>query len=383
MRAVLFTLIFVGVSALNLTATAQVDETVALSLFTQRVHPFLVKNCSECHGEQTYGFEGPRHSVSAPADAFATFKRFVNWDSPEQSRIYRQAHNKHYCTDYFSCENAEMKSKEAMQMIVEYIGAVREASAGRAKSDPVSPSNMSESEEFARIYSELKPYRSGEITSRSAMQDFYAYTVPLEIPRLTGSELLLAVLVRTISPEFSVIEELRLIGKGIFALQGLRFVVNGQTITKATGAETLDRAVFLEGSPYGSSSVPLLLGKPTLPIKVGDSLAVTFDHLEELDKYPSRLCKHDRVRGLVSMQLIQAPELIFATETWAREMKLQGGIRQLDELERCLVAESRVDLSSPRLSPLLRDVKEQDRKKALDYIYLWIEKMTEHAAMPP
>ncbi|MCB0361813.1 MAG: hypothetical protein KDD35_03790, partial [Bdellovibrionales bacterium] len=99
----------------------------AINLFSQKIHPFLQKNCAECHSENSVYPAGAVHSHSNPALALETFSRFVDWSNPQNSRIVKMAKSQHFCSKYgYGCETAEKIGIEASLLIQDFVKSLKE-----------------------------------------------------------------------------------------------------------------------------------------------------------------------------------------------------------------------------------------------------------------
>ncbi len=62
----------------------QVNDKVAA--YGDRILPVLQANCARCHGKE----QSPKHSVTDRYAAFKAGEKFINFEQPDQSQIYKR-----------------------------------------------------------------------------------------------------------------------------------------------------------------------------------------------------------------------------------------------------------------------------------------------------
>jgi alpha-tubulin suppressor-like RCC1 family protein len=96
-RRILFLIAFLSAHA----AGAECES--AYQIYKTVTHPFMVKHCAECHGNEDIAgaLEAPLHSVIDPLKAYPAAKQYLNLDQQDwmKSRLIIRAENGH-CHDY-------------------------------------------------------------------------------------------------------------------------------------------------------------------------------------------------------------------------------------------------------------------------------------------
>ncbi len=167
MRALVFSSLFIvfGVPAL-----AQVDSRVSMELFARDVHPFLIKNCAECHNGAAIYPSGPPHAHNDPSVAFGAFIRRINFANPEKSSMLTMSKNQHFCNDYGSCKDAQFRSTEGAQKIMQYISSVKSASLSASSATAREAEVPPNAEPFRRVFHPMKHLRTQSFKVRSDVQ---------------------------------------------------------------------------------------------------------------------------------------------------------------------------------------------------------------------
>lgn len=358
MRALFLNLVFFS---LAFRAFGQIDNRVSMELFTRDVHPFLVKNCAECHSGAAMFLSGPPHSHNDPNVAFSSFIRRINFENPEKSVMMIMGKNRHFCEDYGSCKDVEVRSTEAAQKIMQYISSVKAASLPASASDAREIEAPQSAEPFRRTFQPMKPLRTQAFKVR-ADSEITEFNLQLR----DGAQL--RGLVKTIRDGVYQLSSLALVGSGYYVFQSATVLINGQPLPRLTGWERLDRAVALVGDLKGKS-LPLALERPVLLMTVNDNLSFEIAHFDKVAQYPAFFCKSKPAPNHQSSLNKMIP---FRTD-WNEFSKGELSYGQLSSF--CVRLESVIDFANPRRSPLLYNyiVDPADRASALNVIQNWIE----------
>lgn len=345
---------------------AQVDQRVAFELFQRDVHPFLRKNCSECHGEGALGWSGPPHSYADPKIAYGAFIKRINFDNPEQSLMFRQAKNQHFCKEFYSCNEVERRSTEAMAKVMQYIANVKTSSAVGGGGTQSSEISNLETQSSHRVYEKNIPWQSQEfkledltISGGSARQGFIVTTAALPVV----NELNLNVSYKRVREGMYVLTSLKVFGvKGIYAFQDMKILINGKPLSNLSGLENLDRAIYFTNQYNRTLGYRLTLSKPVIMAKPGDKVSIAFGNMQELDRYPSLVCDRKKdeffeFRDKLSLSTDNSELAYFGTR----------------DLPLCYRIESLLDFRTPRRSPLLEGLEGQYASRTIDLITKWME----------
>lgn len=338
------TLAFLSLLFPMFAAAATIDQRVAFELFQRDVHPFLRKNCSECHGEGALGWSGPPHSYADPKIAFGAFFKRINFDLPEKSAMFTQARNQHFCKEFASCNETERRSTEAMAKIMQYISNVKASSAVAGGGSQSADFSVGERVTFHREYEKTAPFQTADFELRE-----------LELPKNKDSvatanqtirinkDLSLMVSYQRAHENIYVISGiLAMSRKGIYAIQNLRVLVNGQQIRNNAGLENLDLALYFTTKVRNEIEFPLTLSQPVLAAKPGDKVSLSFGNILELDRYPSLVCDRKKEDFADFYSRLGSVSAGFRVETYG-----------LNDLEKCYRYESMIDVRNPRRSPIL------------------------------
>lgn len=333
MKRMILTILSMLATALALSAErahAQQPSTAQV-LFTEQVHPFLRKNCAVCHDENAGYPAGPRHSHSDPTLAFQTFRKFIDVQNVEKSRLLEYAATLHFCNEYEThCDIGEKLVSDLRQIVLGYMDILK----GRLSSASASMAYESEGRK-------IPENPTNEFTLN--------FKIPKKYDRTGGK----------IIAEFSKIgrdtfrlKELRIsTGERIMSIEGLYFFVDGKKLSDNTGFETLKRAIF---NPFGK--VFKRLEETIAPYHpliqlAGRELKIGFRSIQFVDQFPERICRDDA--DWKSFSEASHATLIHAVTTNQMDFDV---INAMSEKERCYWLESRVDLRSFRRSTILTQI---------------------------
>ena len=338
-----------AISALGARAGGAIDMDAAEKLFTRNVHPFLRRNCAECHSEtSTYPHE-VEHSHSNPKIAFLNFNRFLDWEKPEMSRAVRMAMSQHFCKLHgYNCDKAAAVAAEADQLFRRFILDTRLASqhvAGPDEGGGASGEANGETGQSVALFNDRPIKMSGDKAEWQTLLFKDAAGRPVGV-RLHFAR---------VQDDYFRLEASEIVGRtGFYRVKGVRLRINGRPSTAATGLEAVDRTVvFYSGAHILTAppaiSVVLSNAKPIVRLAPDTVLGLQFDIFQPVESFPARYCdREDRWQRFIMYKLRD----MLGTQGhpyWKHDNYSYG----LDDLRMlCYELESRLDLVNHRRSLL-------------------------------
>lgn len=339
-------------------AQAKTVEEIANDLFAENVHPFLMKNCSECHSENAIYPVGPRHSHSDPASAFEVFKTKVeNFENIVEAKIWRVGSNKHHCRDYqYNCENEDAVAEELKAILTEY-------------------------EE--KIIQETRSQNvASEITGIEVSPD--AERVVLDFPMLNNNQdnevIMSAHLARMGKSNYFIMEGLYLAAsEGKYHIKNINIYVDGKKLIKQTGFERTDRTVIFSFDRTSFLPAKKLIGpyQPMIELNPGQKLDMKAELITEVEDFESPLCLKNKgkdsfrdfrfntnSRRVVSL-IAQLIEREMALDTYS----------PIGEKRLCNAIASEINIKHPRRSVIFRrgNMSQEETSLLIHNIYKWID----------
>ncbi len=215
-----------------------------IDIFKASLHPFMQKNCSECHGDNAIYPVGPKHSSSDPQIAFEVFTKLLDPNDYVNSRFIKFASNRHYCKDHgYNCSNQDKVNTELNELFTNYVAAVT-------------------------AHSKADEPKSWELNSK----DITTHSEQIQVGHVA---LTLTTKVRKFKPDFIKVVHISLSShqKIDLTLDGIEIKVNGYLPTKATGLELLQRDLSFDG--IGLMRAKLTMTREViLKAKPGDKLSI-------------------------------------------------------------------------------------------------------------
>ncbi len=254
-----------------------------IDIFKESLHPFMLKNCSECHGDNAYYPVGPKHSGSDPNSAFEIFTKLLNPNDYNNSRFITFASNRHYCKDHnFNCENQEQVNADLNNLFTIYVGAVT----ALPKDDINSITNASGTSSLTSSKSQtdnsnfsLNPMSANQKSFKAEPTAFVVKsnetTTHSEQIQVNNVALTVTTKVRVFKPDFIKVVHVSLSShqKIDLTLEGIEIKINGYLPTKATGLEEMPRDLSFDG--LGIMTTKLTLTREViLKAKSGDNITV-------------------------------------------------------------------------------------------------------------
>lgn len=312
-------------------AAEQVDSATKQAIFTQKLYPFMRKNCAECHDENAIYPSGPTHSQSNPTLAYEKFSKYVSLDEAGGSRIMKMVAGKHFCTEHqYNCNRADQIVKEYSELLSEYIFNVRKASLN--KSAP-------RGEGGTIITTDLTEFQIEEPTMFSPPVIFADVNQPLKIP--LGNEVLATLEFETMRNNFVRVTSLKLSGRGIYKVKGLSILVNDQPLLRKTGFERVDRYFLF----VHQQEQPVAMAHPIFALNPSDTLRLAVVQMNKVKTFPSQICAK-----------------VGTKEKSMSYFSLVGNYTQIHRLGRvtdtatCELVESKIDFQNPQRSVLLEEL---------------------------
>ncbi len=355
---------------------AMEDSPVAFELFRQKLHPLMFQYCQGCHSERAVSWpQGPLHSHSRAQVAFPTFLKYINWNEPEKSSLIKMAMNQHYCAEHgTNCKIADKVAKDTQMAVLAYMGDVK--AAGVVAGASITPRI---SGRLTRVYANSSPLTVEPELGLPSIGE--AQTLWYSLSKIMRG-LTLEMILEKVGEGHYAVTSLRMRAprkRAYIALQGLKLVINGQTLESSTGFETMDRVLMFSEFSDGSSQ-HLAIEKPTILIKPGDKIALSFDHAAALPEFPTRMCGDiAKFKDSVNQNL---PDAQYAFQDqlapkWVGPNYPSGRVSPTRDQDLCFAFESRINFARPRRSVLHEDLKPLGAvaaKSVSQFANMWINR---------
>jgi hypothetical protein len=239
----------------------QMDEE---TLFAKTLHPFMRKNCAECHSEQSIWPVGPSHSHSNSHNAFMVFSRLVDRNDFMNSRFIKFASNKHFCKEHgFNCEKQDQVVADLTKLFSQYTTSTKDL---------------------------VKPKASQDTWTINQGQTTHVQKI-----LLNGAEFQLETVVRVSRPDYIKIVSVTLLNanKNDVAFDGIEVRVNGNLPMKATGYESFQRQLSFDGvSPMKTK---LTLNREIIiKARPGDSFSVSLKNFRKENIAINKSCNDNK-----------------------------------------------------------------------------------------
>ncbi|MBC87284.1 MAG: hypothetical protein CL677_08910 [Bdellovibrionaceae bacterium] len=332
--------------AYGLADQAETNERIALEEFRNTVHPFLRQRCVECHGEQAEDPAGPKHTHSNPELAFPEFWRRMNVENLELSSFWRTGSNKHYCQEYnFNCDIEDQVVADLQTTLNAFATAVKDNEEYKSleeEDDPVV--TLGPSEVKTLQFDLAKDVRNQDIK------------IEVELGRIKTSD-------------FYFVESISVLARaGIYHLQGVHLLIDGQAPVKSTGYENLERTLIYSNpipdnlNHFQSQSEmfknrevvkkPLAPYRPIIELQEGSRISIKVDNFVEMWRAPDSFCTSMSYNAPGAQNI----KSFYHQPTQDSDLPKVANFGNSDDhlfQKVCSMVEAEINFRSPRRSPIL------------------------------